>query len=178
MTTQQILNALQDYIPFANSLLTTITVIFIALLLKPSVQSLFRALESRVQKGDSVKTPWFELEGAQPVRNTDEFVASHDKANKEKPQVTGNPDSFQLLFKVESRIKLMTDEGNQTLKIMSKSTKAMQVAGGCLIQVSTEYLNPDRTRSVAEALTFVPGVKIMLNDPNDPKKGGYLSANT
>lgn len=36
-----------------------------------------------------------------------------------------------------------------------KSTKAMQVPGGCLVQVTTRHNN-----QVAEALTFVPGVSL------------------
>ena len=41
-----------------------------------------------------------------------------------------------------------------------KSTKAMQVEGGCLVQVTTQQRNPDNSYAVAEALTFVPNVKI------------------
>ena len=41
-----------------------------------------------------------------------------------------------------------------------KSTKAMEVSGGCVVQVTTQQRNPDGSYAVAEALTFVPGVKI------------------
>jgi hypothetical protein len=41
-----------------------------------------------------------------------------------------------------------------------KSTKAMDVGTGCMVQVSNEILNPDGSVSVAEALAFVPGVRI------------------
>ena len=41
-----------------------------------------------------------------------------------------------------------------------KSTKAMEVIGGCVVQVTTQQRNADLTYSVAEALTYVPGVKI------------------
>ena len=64
--------------------------------------------------------------------------------------VVGNGDSFQLLFKASSN-----DEG------WLKSTKAMEVWGcGCLVQVTTQQQNPDGSYAVAEALTFVPGVRI------------------
>ncbi|GMR15857.1 MAG: hypothetical protein BMS9Abin31_0151 [Gammaproteobacteria bacterium] len=41
-----------------------------------------------------------------------------------------------------------------------KSSKAMEVPGGCVVQVTTQQRNPDGSYSVAEALTFVPGVAI------------------
>jgi hypothetical protein len=42
-----------------------------------------------------------------------------------------------------------------------KSTKAMEIAGvGCVVQVTSIQRNPDGSYSIAEALTFVPGVQI------------------
>lgn len=58
-------------------------------------------------------------------------------------------DLFKLLSKASSR-----DEG------WMKSTKAMEVTGGCVVQVTTQQRNPDGSYVVAEALTFVPGVQI------------------
>jgi hypothetical protein len=63
--------------------------------------------------------------------------------------VFGNGDMFKLLSKASSQ-----DEG------WMKSTKAMEVVGGCVVQVTTHQRNHDGTNSVAEALTYVPGVKI------------------
>ena len=40
-----------------------------------------------------------------------------------------------------------------------KSTKAMEVIGGCVVQVTTQ-----QGSNIAEALTFVPGVKIVEID--------------
>ena len=73
-------------------------------------------------------------------------------AHKNVPdlQVVGNGDSFQLLFKASSQ-----EEG------WMKSTKAMDVGNGCLVQVTTQQRNPDGSYAVAEALTFVPGVTIV-----------------
>ena len=57
----------------------------------------------------------------------------------------GNGDMFQLLCKASSE-----EEG------WMKSTKAMEIKGvGCVVQVTTQ-----QHEYVAEALTFVPGVKI------------------
>lgn len=64
--------------------------------------------------------------------------------------VVGNGDMFKLLCKASSQ-----KEG------WMKSTKAMDVTGGCVVQVTTQQRNPDGSYSVAEALTFVPGVEVM-----------------
>lgn len=60
-------------------------------------------------------------------------------------KVVGNGDLFQLICKASSK-----EQG------WMKSTKAMQIDGvGCVIQVTTQQGD-----NVAEALTFVPGVRI------------------
>ncbi len=41
-----------------------------------------------------------------------------------------------------------------------KSTKAMFTGTGCVVQVTTQQRNPDGSYSLAEALTYVPGVKM------------------
>jgi hypothetical protein len=75
--------------------------------------------------------------------------------NRAKEQVSdlevfGNGDTFKLICKASSK-----KEG------WMKSTKAMQIDGvGCVIQVTTQQSNPDGSYAVAEALTFVPGVRI------------------
>lgn len=67
--------------------------------------------------------------------------------------VFGNGDMFQLLCKASSRA-----EG------WMKSTKAMEVSGGCVVQVTTQQQNPDGSYTVAEALTYVPGVRVVDDD--------------
>lgn len=69
--------------------------------------------------------------------------------------VVGNGDMFQLLCKASSQA-----EG------WMKSTKAMQVPGGCVVQVTTQQRNHDGTYAVAEALTYVPGVFIVDDENN------------
>lgn len=61
-------------------------------------------------------------------------------------QVYGDGDTFRLLCKASS-----VNEG------WMKSTKVCNVDGGCIVQVSTQQMNPDGSYSVAEDLTFVPG---------------------
>lgn len=71
---------------------------------------------------------------------------------KEQIERWGNPDQFKLLFKVSG-------------KGWKKSTKALEVEGGCLVQVTTELVNPDSSLSAAEAVAFVPNV-VVAEDAN------------
>lgn len=80
------------------------------------------------------------------LNNTDANGASKNVPDLE---TFGDPDLFQLLSKASSQ-----KEG------WMKSTKAMDVPGGVVVQVTTQQRNPDYTYAVAEAVTFVPGVKI------------------
>ena len=65
----------------------------------------------------------------------------------------GNGDMFQLLCKASSK------EEN-----WMKSTKAMEIQGiGCVVQVTTQQGD-----NVSEAVTYVPGVKVV----DDPDNGG------
>lgn len=71
-------------------------------------------------------------------------------------KVFGNGDMFQLLCKASSQA-----EG------WMKSTKAMEIPGcGCVVQVTTQQKNLDGSYAVAEALTFVPGVKVVGDAQN------------
>lgn len=74
---------------------------------------------------------------------------------KDEAEKIGEPDNFRLLFQVVG-------------KNFKKSTKAMDVGIGCVVQVSTKELSADGTVSVGEAVTFVPDVKIV----NDASGGG------
>ena len=71
------------------------------------------------------------------------------KANIPDLKVFGDGDTFRLLCKASSK-----DQG------WMKSTKVMNVPGGCVVQVTTQQKNEDGTYAVAEALTYVPGVHI------------------
>ena len=55
-----------------------------------------------------------------------------------------------------------------------KSTKVMNVPGGCVVQVTTQQINdasmlPNNT--IAEALTYVPGAKIKTDIDGKPFLG-------
>lgn len=77
------------------------------------------------------------------------------KVNVSDLKVVGNGDLFQLLSKASSKA-----EG------WMKSTKAMDVGCGCVVQVTTQQRNPKGDYVVAEAVCFVPGVFIKETDGN------------
>lgn len=82
---------------------------------------------------------------------TAEKTLNNTTANQAKDNVKdivfwGNGDIFKLISKASSK-----NEG------WMKSTKAMEISGvGCVVQVTTQQGN-----NVAEAVTFVPNVKIL-----------------
>ena len=81
------------------------------------------------------------------------------KKNVKDISVVGNGDMFQLLCKASSQ-----EEG------WMKSTKACEIQDvGCIVQVTTQQKNLDGSYSLAEALTFVPGVKV-VEDINNGRK--------
>ena len=75
--------------------------------------------------------------------------ASGAKENVPDIKFVGNGDTFQLLCKASSQ-----KEG------WMKSTKAMETPFGCVVQVTTQQKNSDGSYALAEALTFVPRVRI------------------
>ena len=106
------------------------------------------------QEGEEMTNEKENINDIAPVNKT--LDVTNIKEAKQKIsdiKVVGNGDMFKLLCKASS-----VSEG------WMKSTKACEVEGaGCLVQVTTQ-----QGSNVAEALTFVPRVKI-VNDIN----GGY-----
>lgn len=90
------------------------------------------------------------------LRNSKERDAM---ASAKDTSLVGNTDNFQLLFKASSE-----SEG------WMKSTKAMDCGNGCLVQATTQQRNPDGlSYAIAEALSFVPHVKIVPDENNGRK---------
>lgn len=83
---------------------------------------------------------------AKSLHNTD---ANGTTQNVKDVRFFGNPDAWVLICKASSE-----EEG------WMKSTKAMDVAVGCLVQTTTQQRNPDGSYSIAEAVTHVPYVQI------------------
>ena len=67
--------------------------------------------------------------------------------------VFGNGDLFQLIAKASSE-----SQG------WMKSTKAMDVGHGVVVQVTTQQKNIDGTYSIAEALAYVPSTTILTDE--------------
>lgn len=80
------------------------------------------------------------------------------KATTSDIKVFGNGDLFQLICKASSK-----SQG------WMKSTKAMETGNGCVVQVTTEVINKNGDHVIAEALTFVPNVKIKIDGGNGNK---------
>lgn len=80
------------------------------------------------------------------LHNSDE---SGTKKNVKDVKIFGNGDLWQLLCKASSEA-----EG------WMKSTKAMPLHNGCLVQVTTQQKNPDGSYAVSESICFVPGAAI------------------
>lgn len=79
--------------------------------------------------------------------------ADGTRKNVSDVKIVGNGDMFALLCKASSK-----SQG------WMKSAKAMEVDGGCVVQVTTQQGD-----NVAEALTFVPNV-IVTSDVNGGRK--------
>jgi hypothetical protein len=78
------------------------------------------------------------------------------KVNVPDIKVVGDGDLFVLLAKASSEAQGWM-----------KSTKALEILGvGCVVQVTTQQRNADGSYAVAEAVTFVPGVRISEKQPN------------
>lgn len=86
-------------------------------------------------------------------KSLDVTSVEDNKAKVSDVVVVGDPNQFQLLCKASSK-----SQG------WMKSAKAMQTPSGCVVQVTTQQGD-----NVAEALTFVPGVKI-AEDINNGRK--------
>lgn len=90
-------------------------------------------------------------------RMLDISTVKEDKKNISDLKTYGKTDTFALLCKASSE-----EQG------FMKSTKVCNVAGGCIMQVSTLQRNPDGSYAVAEAITFVPCIHIDVN--SNPRK--------
>ena len=84
------------------------------------------------------------------TKTLDSANTAEAKASVSDIKVVGDCDIWKLLCKASS-----AQQG------WMKSTKAMQIQGGCLVQVTTQQKNPDGSYSTAESVCFAPGAKIV-----------------
>lgn len=83
------------------------------------------------------------------MKSSSNLNTADAKASTNDIKVFGNPDEWQLITKASSE-----NEG------WMKSTKAMTVAGGVTLQVTSEFRENGKVTACAEALQFIPGAKI------------------
>lgn len=82
---------------------------------------------------------------------------SSAKQNVPDIVVFGDPGVWRCLCKASSKAESWM-----------KSTKVMSLDGlGCLVQVTTQQINPDGSSSLAEALCFVPGACLLTKADGD-----------
>ena len=108
----------------------------------------------QIEKGASVEVAGLKLTSEKLIKKTADLG--------DKVETSGNPDRFKLLFKAQ---------GISQGTAFKKSTKAMTVPGGCVVQTTSERQNPDGSWSIAESLTYVPG-EITIED--DSNSGHFL----
>ena len=107
--------------------------------------------ETEIQLADSIAYQSSTSEGAfAPKAKTMGNTCQNGCKKNVKDVVMYGEDLFKLLSKASSE-----NEG------WMKSTKAFDTGKGVLVQVTTQQRNPDGSYAVAEALSFVPGVKVV-----------------
>jgi hypothetical protein len=94
--------------------------------------------------------------GADTAKTVGNTNSSDAQKSVKDIQFWGDGDTFQLICKASSK-----QEG------WLKSTKAMDVGTGVVVQVTTQQRNPDGSYAVAEALTFVPGAMIVVDGDSE-----------
>jgi len=87
---------------------------------------------------------YFKKKDKQMEKSLDVISVEDTKAKVSDVVVVGNSNMFQLLCKASSKEQRWM-----------KSCKAMEVVGGCVVQVTTQQGD-----HVAEAITYVPGIKV------------------
>lgn len=161
-----------DMIPLYTSLIqTSIWIIFLIIMYlynKKRVNSILDSLVERIRNGSSLEMGSIKVGEGKPLITNTEQLLPNDPSKK----VYGNPDHFTTLFKV------VTGD-------LMKSTKAMELSNGCVVQVTTERLSADKRWSVAETITFVPNAKIIKDtdegytqEVNDNDIGYHLESHS
>ncbi len=135
------------FVPLLQSLAWPGFLLAIILTFKEQLRQALKLMTERIQSG-KLKIGTTELE-LTSVKNTEEFKKLSQQKKGEKPVIVGNPDLFQLLAKA-------------SLSNFMKSTKVMNTPTGCVVQVSTKEISPSGELSVAEAVTFVPGINVQI----------------
>ncbi len=136
---------LPNYIPLIQSAFWFLLLLILYLIFRKPIREIGNSVKERINKGASFETGLLKV--GELIESTEQFAQL-----EQNEKIFGNPDHFKLLFKVQT----------ETLK---KSTKAMQLDEGCILQVTTEKMNRDGNWVISEALTYVPKAKVVDDDP-------------
>jgi hypothetical protein len=147
----EFLEAFDGYVPL-------LAILIIVLVFRKPLYHLLAASRDRIASGSGFKlqSSFGSLE-VEPLVADTEDAKDQARMRGESVRVFGDPDQLKLLFKVQA-------------DSWKKSTKALEVPGGCLVQVTTERQSADGDWTTAEALEFVPGVGLV---PDQSGSGGY-----
>ncbi len=127
----------------------------------PCKWDIFEMTYDRVQSAEELLRGSSRGFSPKTLGNTD---VSGARKNVPDLVVFGDGDVFELVSKASSQ-----SEG------WMKSTKAMNVPGGCVVQVTTQQRNPDGSYALAEAVCFVPGVEVFDKDAHGDGEGGCVT---
>lgn len=161
--TQSNLQVLEDIEPLLQSPLLQAMVwplflLLALLILKKELTSFFDILVKQIGAGASFRAWSVEIRP-----NSNNIIG--ETSDLKEVETIGSPDRFKVLIKAQGI-------SPATKSFFIKSTKAMEVPGGCIIQVSSEVIRPDGSSTIAEALTFVPGKLAIKEDVN---QGRYIA---
>lgn len=140
----EFLEAADGYVPLIQSLVWLAFLIVLAIIFRGHVAELFKGLKQRINSGAEFKVAGLEV--GKLVTKTADLP--------EEVKTYGDPDQLKLLFKAQG-------------KGWKKSTKALELPGGCLVQVTTERQSADGDWANAEAIVFVPNVKLEKTENNE-----------
>ena len=149
-TKESFLKTLSLFIPLIQTFIWILLIGLIYFIGRRKINDLLEVLTDRIKKGSSLEAGPFKVgEDPKLITNTKEFAEY-----KLDEKIYGNPDHFKTLFKV------VTND-------LKKSTKAMELENGCLVQVTTERKSDNGKWDIAENLTFVPNASIEKDDISD-----------
>jgi len=137
----EILAVLQGYFPW-------VVILMLGLIFRGPLIDVVKAFGERVESGSAleVRTPGGSIKLGELVTDTAD-ARSKARSQGSAIDVFGDPDQLKLLFKVQGAG-------------WKKSTKALPVPGGCVIQMTTERQGRDGSWTIAEAMQFIPGATV------------------
>lgn len=122
-----------------------IILLVVLLLFRRSIVRLVEAIRNRLFRARSMSWEGSHL-GKVMIVCTEDIPAQDEDLKKH-----GNPDQLRLMFKVQSESWV-------------KSTKAMNVPGGCLVQMSTDRKQKNGSWVSAETSTFLPNAHVVPDE--------------